>query len=645
MRLTTRIALAMGIAMPLLVLGSGALLLRLVTHDVHTKQDARLRERAAVLLPTARGLLRVEGSGRPQRVANQERRLLDAGLDIGVRLVATDDGAPSGNDGGRPGNAGGGDGSAPGRDGVPGGQSTAGQNGTTGSQNTAGQHDPTEGQNLLGQNGTGGGGPVTSGGQGAGGGQAATAGPNAVAEPPPYRVVAAAGPQPGADAVLPSAAPDPMTVRAHGHTWRALSVEVNIGNGGSVGNSGDGGDGGNDGDGRNGGSVGNGGNSGISGNGENSGNGGNGGNGRNASSGRRGTLWVFSRGSAGKSEADAVQGRILLVALIAAPLTGLLSLAIAEHATRPLRRLQRRAGGLDPRTSAARLDHSPSRITEVDDLARTLQTVLTRYDEQAARTQEALATARAFSATASHELRTPLMGMQTNLDVLTDHPDLDPADRAEVLADLHAGHRRLMDMLIALRALAQGDLVEADAFADVDLSELVAAAVADVERHHPGVRLTLDLTPGLHLSAWEPGLRMAVDNLLRNAVVHGSRPGATARIEVALRPGGRPGDPVAVLTVDDDGPGVAPQERAQVFERFHRRADSPGSGLGLTLVAQQIALHRGTVGIVDRMAGTGTRFEVRLPRLDAAETDTRTLELPLRRDWLSQLPAPGSTPV
>ncbi|MFF4953149.1 sensor histidine kinase [Streptomyces chattanoogensis] len=518
MRLSTRIALAMGVAVPLLVLGSGALLLRLVTHDVHAEQDARLRERATVLLPLARGLLRTEGSGRPRKAANQERRLLDAGLDVGVRLTAADDGPAS-----------------------------------------------TSRQAAI-------------GGQSAAGGQA------------PGRVVAQAGPQP-ADAVpLPPAALEPVTVRFRGHSWRALSVQVG---------------------------------------------------GASAQAGRHGTLWVFSPGSAGSAEIDTVQKRIFLVALIAAPLAGLVSLAIAERATLPLRRLQRQAGGLDPGTSTARLEHTRSRITEVDDLAGTLQTVLARYDEQATRTREALATARAFSATASHELRTPLMGMQTNLEVLTDHPDLDPADRAEILEDLHSGHQRLMGLLVALRALAQGDLVEADAFTVVDLSELVAAAVADLARHHPEALLTTHVAPGMRLHAWEPGLRMAVDNLLRNAVVHGSRPGAPPRVHVTLRPGDRTADPVALLTVDDDGPGIAPAERAQVFQRFRRRPDSPGSGLGLTLVAQQTALHHGTVEITERPQGPGARVEVRLPRAGDTVSDTRTLELPLRRDWLSAYPAHG----
>jgi two-component system sensor histidine kinase PrrB len=63
----------------------------------------------------------------------------------------------------------------------------------------------------------------------------------------------------------------------------------------------------------------------------------------------------------------------------------------------------------------------------------------------------------------------------------------------------------------------------------------------------------------------------------------------------------------AVLTVTDSGPGVPDGDRETVFTRFHRRRDSPGSGLGLTLVRQQAELHGGTATV------TGARFEIRLP--------------------------------
>ncbi|MCZ1004651.1 hypothetical protein O1M63_52955 [Streptomyces mirabilis] len=156
-----------------------------------------------------------------------------------------------------------------------------------------------------------------------------------------------------------------------------------------------------------------------------------------------------------------------------------------HRASTPLRRLQRRASGLDPRSSSTRLDHTPTRIAEVDDLAHTLQTVLARYDEQALRTAEALATARSFASAASHELRTPLMSMQTNLEILTEHPELAGPDRDEVLHDLSREHARLRGVLVMLRDLGRGDLVEADAFGPVDLADLVEASTEEQRRRHP----------------------------------------------------------------------------------------------------------------------------------------------------------------
>ncbi|WP_079071260.1 ATP-binding protein [Streptomyces yokosukanensis] len=94
-------------------------------------------------------------------------------------------------------------------------------------------------------------------------------------------------------------------------------------------------------------------------------------------------------------------------------------------------------------------------------------------------------------------------------------------------------------------------------------------------------------------------MRSAVDNLLTNAWTHGRAEDGVARIEVTLDSFGGPYEPAAVLTVDDHGPGVPPDRREDVFQRFHRGPDSPGSGLGLTLVAQQVALHRGRITVRD----------------------------------------------
>ncbi|MGW0610589.1 sensor histidine kinase [Streptomyces sp. NPDC002788] len=483
MRLSTRIAIAVGVTVPLLVLASGLLLLGLVTKDLHQQQDERLSDRAAALTPDAKALLRATASGRSPSVEHaRERRLFAAALDVGVRL-------------------------------------------------------------------TGPAGTLTTG-----------------------------GPQPNVSVPLPSSATTPVTVRAAGEgSWRVLSVPVSV-NRPAV----------------------------------------------------DGTLWLFSPDTANQAQIRLVRGRTLTFALLAAPLTGAVAWAAAAGAVRPLRRLQRRTSGLDPRSSTTRLDHTPTGIAEVDDLARTIRTVLARYDQQTARTAQALEVARSFSAAASHELRTPLMSMRTNLDILNEHPDLAEPDRTEVLADLRREHSRLLGLLVMLRALAQGDLVEADALGRVDLTEIVDASVADLRRRHPDAEVTLAGSPGLWTHGWEQGLRSAVDNLLANACAHGRTEDGRARIDVTLRRDGRE----AVLTVDDRGPGIPPDQRDAVFQRFHRRPDSPGSGLGLTLVAQQIALHQGGVRVGDRPDGRrGARFELRLP------TRADHTPPPPRGDWLS---APGT---
>ncbi|WP_441249228.1 sensor histidine kinase [Kitasatospora sp. McL0602] len=384
-------------------------------------------------------------------------------------------------------------------------------------------------------------------------------------------VVLTGGPQPTDTARLPDRTPNgPVTFQDRGHSWRVLVVPV--------------------------------------------------------SGAAPGTLRLFAPASATDPQLAAVRRRVVFVALVAAPVSGLLAYGLAGRATASVRRLSRRAAELDPRAGAAAFASTPTRITEVDELSRSISQLLARYDEQAARTTQALDTARSFSSAASHELRTPLMSMRTDLDVLAAHPDLPAEERAEVVRDLQRDHARLLELLTALRMLAQGDLVEVSAFSPLDLADLVDAAATEARRRHPEATLEAELPGEVRVFGWDAGLRILLANLLGNAVVHGHRPGEPASVAVRLRTEGDR----AVLTVDDHGPGVPADQREAVFLRFHHGPGSPGSGLGLTLVAQQAALHQGSVTVGDAPGG-GARFEVRLP---LTRPDTPTLMLPLRRDWL-----------
>jgi two-component system sensor histidine kinase PrrB len=320
-------------------------------------------------------------------------------------------------------------------------------------------------------------------------------------------------------------------------------------------------------------------------------------------------LWVLEPERRLARRLADLRGRLALVTLIAVGVGAAAGFALGRFAGRPLSRLREQAQGIDiPSPGGSRLS-TTSGVSDIDELARILNELLDRRDTAVARTGEALETARAFAATAAHELRTPLTSMGTNLSLL-DHPGLDPAERLEITADLAAEHGRMQRLITMLRRLARGELLDpAEAASDVDLTEMVATAVEESQRRHPHAMISTTLDEDVAVRGWAEGLRMIVDNLLDNAAIHGVDDRGKASITVALT---RAGD-LAVLRVQDDGPGIPPEDRDRVFVRFQRRAAGPGSGLGLTLVRQQAERQGGAVAVLDPAEGTGARIEVRLP--------------------------------
>ncbi|MFD1544758.1 sensor histidine kinase [Nonomuraea guangzhouensis] len=340
--------------------------------------------------------------------------------------------------------------------------------------------------------------------------------------------------------------------------------------------------------------------------------------------GRRGTarLILFEPAERLSDQIALLGKRLVSVTLVAAGVGAVAGLLLGRFAVRPLSLLgsqartigsrQRPPLTIDPPARTGPLDTEPrlattAGVAEIDELARLLNDLLDRRDAAVTRTGEALETARAFAATAAHELRTPLTSMGTNLTLL-DHPELGPADRTEIIADLAAEHGRIQRLITMLRRLARGELLAPDAFADTDLSEIVNDAVKDARHRHPHATIKACLADGVRVRGWAEGLRMVADNLLDNAAIHGADGSGRSAISVTLDVGEE-----VVLAVQDAGSGVVPQDRDAMFARFRRRADSPGSGLGLTLVRQQATLHGGTATLSASLDGPGTRAEVRLP--------------------------------
>ncbi len=263
-----------------------------------------------------------------------------------------------------------------------------------------------------------------------------------------------------------------------------------------------------------------------------------------------------------------------------AALAGLIACALAvrrlaTRALRPLNRLRESAASVSTtRDLTTRVDATAG-PEEVDDVARSLNAMLARLEASAAAGEQALEAARRFTADAGHELRTPLTSIRANLAALHHGPD--PTALAEVERDLV----RLTALLDGLQALARGDAGVGGRDA-VDVAELADAALADARRRHPEVDFAFGEAGELALEGDEAGLRAALDNLLENAARHGAR---TVRLSIGEHR----------VTVDDDGPGIPEAERERVFERFARGrgVSTPGSGLGLAVVAQQAALHGG----------------------------------------------------
>ena len=281
---------------------------------------------------------------------------------------------------------------------------------------------------------------------------------------------------------------------------------------------------------------------------------------------------------------------VVLVAVLAALLAGIGAWQIAGLHLRPLQRLRTAALGIEP-TDTRQLPQV-QRPQEVADLSATLNSMLDRL-------QTAMASTRRFTADAGHEMRTPLASLGMDIETLTRNPDLPADQRRDVLTAMTAEYRRLVAVLEGLQALTRGDAGAIPGREPVDITETVTSAVGQARRRHPRVTYTLrGAQDAVVVDGWATGLRLAVDNLLDNAALHGD-PDGTVQVTIADA-----SDQVAV-TVDDDGPGIPADDRAAMTQRFRRGANprAIGSGLGLALVEQQANLHNGSLTLGVSPAG------------------------------------------
>jgi two-component system sensor histidine kinase MprB len=269
--------------------------------------------------------------------------------------------------------------------------------------------------------------------------------------------------------------------------------------------------------------------------------------------------------------------------------------AVSRAATRPLGRLTATAEQV---TATGELHHriEPEGEDEPGRLAASFNAMLAALD--ASRDAQ-----RQLVADASHELRTPLTSIRANVELLERARDMEPGERAQVLASVRG---QLEDLTILV-----GDLVDLARPGDraveppeeLRLDELVHDAVQRARRLAPATQFALNAEACI-VSGSRARLARAVGNLLDNAVKW-SPPGQPVEISVDA----------GEVTVRDHGPGIAEDDLPHVFDRFYRARAArglPGSGLGLAIVKQVAEAHGGSV-VAESAPGGGARLRLALP--------------------------------
>ncbi|GAA1408688.1 ATP-binding protein [Catellatospora coxensis] len=292
-----------------------------------------------------------------------------------------------------------------------------------------------------------------------------------------------------------------------------------------------------------------------------------------------------------------VLGLVLtLVAAGTAVAGALMGMYASRRVMRPLATVADAARDIAAGNLAARLDPA----TEPD-LARLATSFNHMVDQLSARMERD----RRFAADVSHELRSPLQTLSAAASVLERRRDQFDPRTAQATGLVVEEVQRFQELVTDLLELARSDQ-------PADSSPVDVAAIARQLCRQRGLPTSLvtveaDTSPVWHVDRRR--IEQVLANLIDNAQAHG---GGAVAVRLTRH------HSLQVLEVDDEGPGVSPDDRDAIFDRFVRgrsagaRGDNDGTGLGLALVAQHVTAHAGTVQVLDRPGG-GARFRIELP--------------------------------
>ncbi len=329
--------------------------------------------------------------------------------------------------------------------------------------------------------------------------------------------------------------------------------------------------------------------------------------------GRQGMIRVMER--MGDVDRPLLNLRIalLLLAPIAIAASAAVSYWLARRALAPVVEVTELAREIESTQLSRRLPNRPV----PDEIGRLIET----FNQMISRLETSFEAMKRFTADASHELRSPLATMQSTIEVTMSRPR-DAEEYHAAMASLNEEVDRLRHIVADLLLLARADSGRVPFQLEPVRLDIVAAEVLESfsdRANGLGVHLEMKPSPPVVIPGDERWLRQLLFNLVENAVrysIRGNTEAAASGVDVTTSADNQR----AMLTVDDDGPGIPENDLERVFERFYRidaartRSADGGAGLGLAICAWIVREHGGTIRASSSPEG-GTRMLVTLPLL------------------------------
>ncbi|WP_201732121.1 ATP-binding protein [Acidithrix sp. C25] len=329
-------------------------------------------------------------------------------------------------------------------------------------------------------------------------------------------------------------------------------------------------------------------------------------------------VFVWASLASREQSINAIETSLFVVFPLLVILVGLIVWFVTGLALSPVEKIRSEVSDISGSNLHRRV-FVPQTKDEIAALAFTMNAMLDRIEVSTERQRQ-------FVSDASHELRSPISSIRAELEVALLHPEA--TDIPQSLNAALDEAQRMQRIVADLLTLAKLDeKVIRPSLESVDLDEIISAEARRVRIHNQKI---VDATrvSAARVRADRDQIIRVIRNLLENAARH-----SRSTISIGLRTIDYHGEASVELRIGDDGPGIAPEMREKVFERFHRVDEdrariSGGSGLGLSIVAALVELHQGTIEVSAEPAELGgAEFILHLPiDPDFADLDVESIQ-------------------